>query len=75
MKKLWQFAVLGIVAAIGGMVFSGFTGNFFSGMDFGSAAVLGICMYLCVVVVTCTGVILSKLEEKMPSGEKHEEET
>lgn len=70
MKKLWQFVVLGIVAAIGGMVFSGFTGNFFSGMDFGSASVLGICMYLCAVVVICTGVIVAKLEENAKNQDK-----
>lgn len=73
MKKIGQSIVLGLVVAVVGLVFSAFTGNFFSGMDFGSASVLGICLYLCVVVVTCTGVIVAKLEERPDSGEKHEE--
>ena len=63
MKKIWQFVLAGIVIAIGGMFFSDLVGDFFNGMDYGSASVLGICMYLCVVVVTCTGVIVSKLDK------------
>ena len=63
MKKIWQFVLAGIAVAIGGMFFSDLVGDFFNGMDYGSASVLGICMYLCVVVVTCTGVIVSKLDK------------
>ena len=37
---------------------------FFNGMDYGSACVLGMGMYLCVVVVTCTGIIVSKITSK-----------
>ena len=73
MKRIAQFAFLGLVVAGVGLYVSAFTGNFFSGMDFGSASVLGICLYLCVVVVTCTGVIVSKLEESSHSGESHKE--
>lgn len=71
--KIWHYLLLGIATAIGGLVVAELAGDFFSGMDFGSAAVLGICMYLCVVAVTCTGVIVLKLEEHFRSGEKHEE--
>ena len=63
MKKIWQFVLAGIAIAIGGMFFSDLAGDFFNGMDYGSASVLGICMYLCVVVVTCTGIIVSKLDK------------
>lgn len=70
MKKIWQFVLAGIVIAIGGMFFSDLVGDFFNGMDYGSASVLGICMYLCVVVVTCTGVIVSKLDKN--SEESHD---
>ena len=63
MKKIWQFVLAGIAIAIGGMFFSDLSGVFFNGMDYGSASVLGICMYLCVVVVTCTGIIVSKLDK------------
>lgn len=71
MKKILQWFVVGIVLAIGGMFFSDLTGDFFNGMDYGSAVVLGICMYLCVVVVTCTGIIVSKLDKS--SGDPHNE--
>lgn len=72
MKKIGQSVLLGLVVAGVGLYVSAFAGSFFSGMDFGSASVLGICLYLCVVVVTCTGVIVAKLDEKSPSGEKDE---
>lgn len=73
MKKIWQFVLAGIVVAIGGMFVSDLTGNFFNGMDYGSAAVLGICMYLCVVAVTCTGIIVSKLDKNSESTQPHDE--
>ena len=41
-------------------------------MDYGSACVLGIGMYLCVVVVTCTGIIVSKISSK-PNEDTPEE--
>lgn len=72
MKKILQFVLAGIVIAIGGVVFSDLVGVFFNGMDYGTALVLGICVYLCVVVVTCTGVIVSKLDKN--SKESHDKE-
>lgn len=38
-----------------------FFGSFFNGVDYGSACLLGMGMYLCIVVVTCTGIIVSKV--------------
>ena len=73
MRKTLQFVLLGIAVAIGGMFFSDLTGDFFNGMDYGSAAVLGMCMYLCVVIVTCTGFIVSKLDKNSHSDDSHEE--
>lgn len=67
MKNIWKFFALGIAAAAIGMLLSDLAGDFFNGMDYGSACVLGMGMYLCVVIVTCTGVILTKLD--LPSGE------
>lgn len=63
MKKVWQYILAGIAVAVGGVFISDIAGNFFSGMDYGSACVLGICMYLCVVIVTCTGIIVTKFNE------------
>lgn len=72
MKKILQFVLAGAAAAIGGLFISDLSGNFFNGMDYGSASVLGICMYLCVVVVACTGIIVSKLDQNSCSKEPHD---
>ena len=61
MKKVWTYFAIGCALAIVGMYFSDICGDFFNGMDYGSACVLGMGMYLCVVVVTCTGIIVSKI--------------
>ena len=61
MKKIWTYFAMGCVLAIVGMLFSDICGDFFNGMDYGSACVLGMLMYLCVVIVTCTGIIVSKI--------------
>ena len=62
--KFGQCLLMGIVVAIGGMFFSELCGNFFNGLrDYGSAVVFGIGLYLCIVIVTCTGLILNRLEK------------
>lgn len=61
MRCIGQYLAAGIVTAVGGMLVSDLAGTFFNGMDYGSACVLGMCMYLCVVLVTCTGVLAAKL--------------
>ena len=73
MKKIWQFVLIGIAIAIGGMFFADLAGDFFNGMDYGSASVLGIGMYLCAVVVVCTGIIVSKLDKNSHSEESDDE--
>ena len=73
MKKIWQFVLAGIAVALGGLFVSELTGELFNGMDYGSASVLGIGMYLCVVVVTCTGIIVSKLDKSSSSDESDKE--
>ncbi len=69
-----QYIVIGIVVALGGMFISDIAGSFFNGMDYGSACVLGICMYLCVVIVTCTGIIVAKLNKNTNSKEIHDKQ-
>ena len=64
MKKVWIYFAIGCALAIVGMFFSDICGDFFNGMDYGSACVLGMGMYLYVVVVTCTGIIVSKITSK-----------
>lgn len=66
--KAWRtilgYFVIGLAVAFGGMLFSDLCGNFFNGMDYGAACTVGIGLYLCVVVITCTGIIVSHLEKK-----------
>lgn len=62
--KFGQYLLMGIIVAIGGMFFSEFCGNFFNGLgDYGSSVVFGIGLYLCIVIVTCTGLILNRLDK------------
>lgn len=52
----------GVLVAVGGVLFSSLCGSFFNGLgDYGAGVLLGMGMYLCVVVVTCTGLVLSRL--------------
>ncbi len=64
MKEIGKYVAIGCELAIVGMVFSYFCGELFNGMNYGSACVLGMGMYLCVVIVTCTGIIISKITSK-----------
>ena len=68
MKNIWRYILLGIAVAIGGMFVSDIAGSFFNGMGgYGFGCILGICMYLCVVIATCTGIIITKLNKDTPS--------
>ncbi len=68
MKNIWQYVLLGVVVAVGGMFVSDLAGDLFNGMGgYGFGCILGICMYLCVVIVTCTGIIITKLNKDTPS--------
>ena len=64
MKKVGAYFAVGYAVAILGVLFSDICGSFFNGMEYGSACVLGMGMYLCIVVVTCTGVLASKSDSK-----------
>lgn len=61
--KFGKCLLIGILVAIGGVFFSELCGNFFNGLgDYGTAVVFGIGLYLCIVTVTCTGLILNRLD-------------
>lgn len=62
MKKIVSFFVIGVIVALFGILVSDICGDVFNGMDYGSACTVGMLAYLCVVVVTCTGLIISKLD-------------
>ena len=70
MKKILQFVLAGVATAVGGAFFSELCGKIFNGMDYGSATVFGICIYLCVVIVARTGIIISRLD-KSTEGRGH----
>ena len=71
MKNIWQYILLGIAVAIGGMFVSDIAGSFFNGLGgYGFGCILGICMYLCIVVVTCTGIVVTKLNKDTRSKEE-----
>ena len=64
MKNIWQYFFAGIIVAIGGMFVSDLAGDFFNGLgSYGFGCILGICMYLCIVIVTCTGIIVTKKDK------------
>lgn len=72
MKNIWQYILAGIAVAIGGMYVSDLAGHFFNGLGgYGFGCVLGICMYLCVVIVTCTGIIVTELHKNTYVGEEN----
>ncbi len=61
--KFGKCLLIGIIVAIGGIFFSELCGDFFNGLgDYGSAVAFGIGLYLCIVIVTCTGLILNRLD-------------
>lgn len=60
--RLLRYILLGIAVAAGGVIFSDLCGDFFNGMPYGNAVNLGIGLYLCIVIVVCTGVILKKIK-------------
>ena len=73
--KFGKYLLIGIAVAIGGMFFSELCGDFFNGLgDYGSSVVVGIGLYLCIVIVTCTGLILDRLD-KDKTDNKDDEQT
>ena len=71
MKNIWQYMLLGIAVAIGGIFVSDIAGHFFNGLGgYGFGCILGICMYLCVIIVTCTGIIVTKLNQNTHSDKE-----
>ncbi len=68
MKKVGLYLLLGLFLAFVGVLFSDLCGDFFNGMDYGSACAVGMGAYLCIIVVVCTGLILSKLSALSKGG-------
>ena len=67
MKTIGKYFCWGIFVAIIGMIFATLFATFFNGMDKAGALAVGVGLYLCMVVITCTGIIVSKLEAHFSS--------
>ena len=57
-KQLLACFLAGLAVVAGGIVVSDLCGDLLNGMPYGSAVNRGRGMYLCVVLITCTGVIV-----------------
>ena len=65
LKRILKWFLLGIVVAVGGMIVSELLADFlFTGMAWGDGINLSMEVYLCIVIVTCTGVIVSHMDNK-----------
>ena len=65
MDKIWKYFLLGIVVAIVGLFVTNFIASILNMiMNYETAYVISICMYLSVVVVTCTGIIIEEIHDK-----------
>ncbi len=61
LKRILRFVLIGIVVALGGIFFSLMIDRFGNGAEDLS---LGIGMYICIVMVNCTGIILTRMDRK-----------
>lgn len=64
MKTIGISLLIGIAAAVGGIFFCDLFGAVFNGLGWETGRIIGMGVYLCVLLVVCTGVILSRLGKK-----------
>lgn len=62
-KGILRYVFLGILVALGGFFFALVVARFATAKD--AAVSLGIGMYLCIVTVTCTGIVLMRIKNKL----------
>lgn len=62
-KQILRYVFLGILVALGGFFFALVVARFATSKD--AAVSLGIGMYLCIVTVTCTGIVLMGIKNKL----------
>lgn len=62
-KQILRYVFLGILVALGGFFFALVVARFATSKD--AAVSLGIGMYLCIVTVTCTGIVLMRIKDKL----------
>ena len=62
-KGILRYVFWGILVALGGMFFSMVVARFATLKD--AAVSLGIGIYLCIVTITCTGIVLLRIKDKL----------
>ena len=62
-KGILRYVFLGVLVALGGFYFALVVARFATSKD--AAVSLGIGMYLCIVTITCTGMVLMGIKNKL----------
>lgn len=62
-KGILRYVFWGILVALGGFFFALVFARFATSKD--AAVSLGIGMYLCIVTITCTGIVLLRIKDKL----------
>ena len=62
-KGILRYVFYGILVAFGGFYFALVVARFATSKD--AAVSLGIGMYLCIVTITCTGIVLLRIKDKL----------
>lgn len=60
LRNILRYLLIGIVVALGGMFFALAMDSLFSGEENLS---VGIGMYICILIVTCTGIVVTRLRK------------
>ena len=64
MKRILKYLLIGLIVALAGVLFSDVCGDLLHGMSYGDGAAVGMGAYVCIVLVVCTGVIISHRDNK-----------
>ena len=60
--KILKCIFIGIVVAVGGLIFTEFLSSILNGLDKDVMRVLMFLSYICILIITCTGIILDKIK-------------
>lgn len=64
MQTVGKFALLGMVAAVVGVVFTALFSEFFNGLSQVAGFIIGMGVYGCFMMVLCTGIIVAYIDAK-----------
>ena len=74
-KTFGKSLLVGIAVALGGMYFMEYLSAVLNGLDRDTMRILMLGAYLCIVLVTCTGMILGQIKQIRNAPPKQEEHT